>query len=325
MTQELAAAASPAAAKTATKPLRVASLGIGWWSDVLADAAKRSGLIEIVSCYTRGEEKRRAFAAKYSCRAAASYEEILPIGWLQLLGSAFFFRNYLTALDPDPWYTGHFWSLAVEEHFYLLWPLLLALFNFRRAPYIAALLAVLVGVWRGLDERYQWVAELNPLLKGDVRRTDYRLDILLWGCVFAFLWKLPWVRCRLRQIGASLLVCVVLLATTACLYWEPPGYLAILAILMAVLPIATVAEPESLASRVLEWKPLSWIGRVSYSIYLWQQLFLPAHGVQRSLGWLQTFPWNLLALFGAAALSYYCVERPSMLLGKKLSRSAAHV
>jgi len=76
-TQELAAAACPAAAKTATKPLRVASLGIGWWSDVLADAAKRSGLIEIVSCYTRGEEKRRAFAAKYGCRAAASYEEIL--------------------------------------------------------------------------------------------------------------------------------------------------------------------------------------------------------------------------------------------------------
>src|SRR5882757_4113243 len=76
-TQELAAAASPAAAKTATKPLRVASLGIGWWSDVLADAAKRSGLIEIVSCYTRGEEKRRAFAAKYGCRVAASYEEIL--------------------------------------------------------------------------------------------------------------------------------------------------------------------------------------------------------------------------------------------------------
>jgi predicted dehydrogenase len=60
-----------------TPPLRVAALGIGWWSDVLADAVKRSGDIELVACYTRSEEKRRAFAGKYGCRAAASYEEIL--------------------------------------------------------------------------------------------------------------------------------------------------------------------------------------------------------------------------------------------------------
>ena len=58
-------------------PLRAAALGIGWWSTVLADAAKRSGEIELVACYTRTEDKRRAFAARYGCRAAGSYEEIL--------------------------------------------------------------------------------------------------------------------------------------------------------------------------------------------------------------------------------------------------------
>lgn len=58
-------------------PVRVAALGMGWWSDVLADAMKRSGQFEIVSCYTRSEDKRRAFAEKYGCRTAASYEEIL--------------------------------------------------------------------------------------------------------------------------------------------------------------------------------------------------------------------------------------------------------
>jgi predicted dehydrogenase len=58
-------------------PLRVAALGMGWWSDVLADAAKRSGTIEIVGCFTRSEDKRRAFAARYGCRAADSYEQIL--------------------------------------------------------------------------------------------------------------------------------------------------------------------------------------------------------------------------------------------------------
>jgi predicted dehydrogenase len=50
---------------------------MGWWSDVLADAAGRSGAIEIVSCYSRSADKRRAFAAKYGGRAAESYEEIL--------------------------------------------------------------------------------------------------------------------------------------------------------------------------------------------------------------------------------------------------------
>jgi predicted dehydrogenase len=60
-----------------SRPLRVAALGMGWWSDVLADAAKRSAEIEIVACFTRSEDKRHAFAAKYGCRAAASYEDIL--------------------------------------------------------------------------------------------------------------------------------------------------------------------------------------------------------------------------------------------------------
>jgi len=59
------------------KPLRVAALGMGWWSDVLADAVKRSSAIELVACYTRSEDKRRAFADTYHCRAAGSYEEIL--------------------------------------------------------------------------------------------------------------------------------------------------------------------------------------------------------------------------------------------------------
>src|SRR5437868_14016680 len=57
--------------------LRVACLGMGWWSDVLADAMQRSGKFTIAACYSRSEEKRQKFAAKYRCRAARSYEEIL--------------------------------------------------------------------------------------------------------------------------------------------------------------------------------------------------------------------------------------------------------
>jgi predicted dehydrogenase len=58
-------------------PLRVACIGMGWWSDVLADAIQRSGKLEIRSCYTRSDEKRKNFAAKYRCRPAASYEALL--------------------------------------------------------------------------------------------------------------------------------------------------------------------------------------------------------------------------------------------------------
>ena len=60
-----------------SNPVRVASLGMGWWSDVLADAAGRTPDIEIVKCFTRSEDKRNAFAEKYNCQAVTSYGEIL--------------------------------------------------------------------------------------------------------------------------------------------------------------------------------------------------------------------------------------------------------
>ncbi|NML46175.1 Gfo/Idh/MocA family oxidoreductase [Ramlibacter sp. G-1-2-2] len=61
----------------AFEPLRVACIGMGWWSDVLADAMQRSDQLRIVACYSRSADKREAFAAKYGCRAEASYEAVL--------------------------------------------------------------------------------------------------------------------------------------------------------------------------------------------------------------------------------------------------------
>jgi predicted dehydrogenase len=61
----------------AYEPVRVGCLGMGWWSDVLADAIQRSGKLRIVTCYTRSAEKRQAFASKYDCRPAESYEAML--------------------------------------------------------------------------------------------------------------------------------------------------------------------------------------------------------------------------------------------------------
>jgi predicted dehydrogenase len=65
---------------TTPSAVRVACLGMGWWSDVLADAIKRSGKLTIAACYSRSPDKKEKFAAKYGCRAAASYEEMLSDG-----------------------------------------------------------------------------------------------------------------------------------------------------------------------------------------------------------------------------------------------------
>src|SRR5215467_479622 len=61
----------------AFQPVRVGCIGMGWWSNVLADAIKRSEKLSIAACYSRSEAKRSAFATKYGCRAAPSYEAIL--------------------------------------------------------------------------------------------------------------------------------------------------------------------------------------------------------------------------------------------------------
>ena len=58
-------------------PVRVACIGMGWWSDVLADAITRSSKLKIVACFSRSEEKRNAFAKKYGCTPVPSYDAIL--------------------------------------------------------------------------------------------------------------------------------------------------------------------------------------------------------------------------------------------------------
>jgi predicted dehydrogenase len=61
----------------AADPLRVACIGMGWWSDVLADAITRSRKLKIVACFTRSEDKRLAFSGKYDCEPVESYEAVL--------------------------------------------------------------------------------------------------------------------------------------------------------------------------------------------------------------------------------------------------------
>jgi len=56
---------------------RLASIGLGRWGAMLVDAVNRSGAAEVVTCFARSEEGRKAFADKFDCRRSASYDEVL--------------------------------------------------------------------------------------------------------------------------------------------------------------------------------------------------------------------------------------------------------
>jgi peptidoglycan/LPS O-acetylase OafA/YrhL len=72
----------------------------------------------------------------------------------------------------------------------------------------------------------------------------------------------------------------------------------------------------------LEWQPLRWVGTISYSLYLWQEVFLPEVASEKALGafhYFQQPPLNVLAMLLCACLSRYLLERPMIQLGQSLS------
>jgi peptidoglycan/LPS O-acetylase OafA/YrhL len=81
---------------------------------------------------------------------------------------------------------------------------------------------------------------------------------------------------------------------------------------MPLLIIATVLNPHTWLGRLLEIPVIRWVGRLSYSLYIWQELFT----LQRMLPW---YPLQFVALFGVAALSFYGLEKPFMKLGYRLA------
>ena len=96
--------------------------------------------------------------------------------------------------------------------------------------------------------------------------------------------------------------------------------------LTPLLLAGTAIHPNWTLSRALEWRPLRWIGRISYSLYLWQQIFLIAGWNQATHAW-QRWPWNLAATFAVATASYFMMERPLQLIGRQLAdrlRLSAH-
>lgn len=251
----------------------------------------------------------------------------VPIGhWVSALA---FFANYYQGVHS--WYLTHFWSLSVEEHFYLFWPLTLGLLGVSRARNVGVALALAIGVWRIIDVAFD-------IFPDPASRTDTQLDGLLWGCVFAILYNDQAWRRRLFEMtsGRGFLTLVAVLGAAGAglvvvnriglLPFAPGTFKALISPLIAFLVpamlAATILHPQSIISTILEWSALQWIGRLSYSLYLWQQLFLAWQDYRApKLGLLQTFPLSFVAAFACAVASYYLVEKRFVGYGAKLSRS----
>jgi peptidoglycan/LPS O-acetylase OafA/YrhL len=89
-------------------------------------------------------------------------------------------------------------------------------------------------------------------------------------------------------------------------------------VLIPMILAGTLLHPKWLVSRVLDWPPIAWIGRISYSLYIWQQLFL-VPGWEYPAHWWTRLPWNLAALLAVACVSYYVIETPLLRVGGRLA------
>jgi peptidoglycan/LPS O-acetylase OafA/YrhL len=290
-------------------------------TDRLIQEQHRTGRVNLRSFYIRRAFRILPAALTYLaalCLLGFVFH-LIPVTKGQIVSAALFFRNYWVEPAAQSWYTGHYWSLSVEEHFYLLWPTLLVLVGTRRARWMTPALACVFAAWRALDSHFAWVAALNPALRDLVGRTDYRLDGLFWGCSAAFLWDWAPAREWLRRRGRAEYALLAAGAAALLLMAEPPGYLALFAFLLPVPILFTASHPRGWFGGWFERPWIAWFGRLSYSVYLWQMLFMTAYGIPLSLGVLQHFPGNLLLAIACACASYYVVERPCRRIGVRLA------
>jgi peptidoglycan/LPS O-acetylase OafA/YrhL len=293
----------------------------------LLEEEHRSGRISLRHFYLR-----RAFrilpAALIYLLAIAGLAKLglIYVSKVEWFASLFFYRNYSSLFHIErtlqlPWFTTHFWSLSIEEHFYFLLPALLVFTRgkIRIATLSVISFCVIAHRYMELTHRGWFTIQFH---------TDVRLDALMIPATFAVLsrsevygerFNLFIRKAHLGFVAAFLLF----------VWWPENSALqqTAIAFVMPGIILGTVLKAQSLGTRILEWGPLRWIGRISYSLYLWQQLFFVQRFLEfRPLGRLQAWPLNLVLTFLLATCSYYVVERPLVRLGHRLTRnpSEAH-
>ena len=270
---------------------------------------------------SRGEISLRRFYARRALRifpAAFTFLAALLLlqltGWIRIrphdfIASVLYVRN-LTGAGHE---TGHLWSLSLEEQFYLLWPLsFLLLRPGRRIAAVSGAIAA-VCLWRSYlvlsDKINPWVLQI---------RTDVRADTILIGCALALVARRyphvklnsgVWARGWTPAVAGFSLLSVALLAAPE---WMRLATIqsTLVALLIGFVMLWFLHNPGAPASACLKAPAALIIGRLSYSLYLWQQLFLgPEEGTLRFVRW---FPLNIVLTFVFACASYLLVERPAL-------------
>jgi peptidoglycan/LPS O-acetylase OafA/YrhL len=217
--------------------------------------------------------------------------------------------TYTSNYYPDrSWYVGHTWSLSVEEQFYLLWPAVLLFFGKRRALWGALSLIVVcpmirLALWHFL-----------PSLEGIGQRFETVADSIAIGCVLAG------ARPRLnscvayrRILESRYFVIVPITVVLASSLGARPRINYLIGFTVMNLGIAAcidwcITNYQGRLGRVLNSRSTVFIGVMSYSIYLWQQVFLN----RSSVSVISQFPLNLLLVGIASLASYYLIERPAL-------------
>jgi peptidoglycan/LPS O-acetylase OafA/YrhL len=270
------------------------------------------------------------------CGAAALIggDVLVKLG-LQLFGAATFSSNWLLLAsgssyfgDSMPELFRNLWSLAIEEQFYLVWPLLLLLFLVRMPRWLRVSGVALLAAVSAIAMAALWT-------RADSTRAYYGTDThafgLALGGVLAFLaisWPrhaLAWPRTARTALGISgPIALTALLVVASAMPANQPfvfrGGLVIVVVLTAIV-IATLLVPGTPLARLLELRVLRWVGARSYGLYLWHWpvfvLVVSAlHGWPRGGG----AGWALggiavVITVGAAALSYRLIEQPIRRLG----------
>jgi peptidoglycan/LPS O-acetylase OafA/YrhL len=261
----------------------------------------------------------RIWPAFYTFLAAIIVMTLL--GWMQVTpweftASGLFIWDY--APNVSTWWLGHTWSLAIEEQFYLLWPLALLLLKPRRALWVA-----LAGIVVVPFLRFGTYLLGNEVVQDRTWHMFHaRADSLLIGCALAlilFLYPQVWERLTAAAnrwyviVGAALVV----LASQALVQkfgrvWQLSLGFTVESLAFGVILVAAIAAGGWLG-RILSWRALTYIGVISFSVYLWQQVFL----TPLNTTFLGYPPVALVAPFVIGAASYHFVEKPFLRLKRR--------
>jgi peptidoglycan/LPS O-acetylase OafA/YrhL len=244
-----------------------------------------------------------------------------------LVSQIFFYYNYYslwTATSQTVDGLGILWSLAVEEHFYLIWPMLfIALATMRRAIWYVVALLFCVLVWRCLRwyvfGSYEWDIYIS---------SDTRMDSILYGCLLALMqWRGDAARIfsQSRSMRISILAgaTVILLV---CFAIRDDSFRSTIRFSLqgvALMPFFyyAIQRPDDLLFRVLNWKFMRRIGQWSFTIYLIHFVIIKAlifNGIAAE-GTALLVVLSLGLSIGYAAIVYEWLEKPLHPLRRRMT------